>query len=335
MMKRPAVVLTLAVVLLAACATRAPAPDWVHGSAARYPAAQYLLGRGEGTSGEAARERARADLAKTLGVVVAVESEDVQAFRAGADGGYEADSRRRITTRAEQLIEGLVIAETWHDPDTGREHALALLPRLPAAARLRDTIADLDETTRQALGRARAADDPLEKIGQAARAVDAQDERATLQRQLQVIQPTGVGVPAPWSRTRLRADLEALLKRVKLGPHIAAGAPEGFASVVHGAVAAAGLVPDTADAPDYVLEADLALEDLGRQDGWYWQRGVLEIRVRDSATGRVRGTRRWPLKVSALERAVARQRALDAAAELLRRELRATLIEFAAGAPSG
>src|SRR5690349_104932 len=119
--------------VLAGCATAASTPDWVSGPAAKYPAGQYLIGRGEAASGEDARDRARADLAKTFQVDVAVESEDVQAFRAAAGGGqYEGSSTRRVATRTEQLVEGVEIAETWRDPKSGTYHALAALPRQKA-----------------------------------------------------------------------------------------------------------------------------------------------------------------------------------------------------------
>ena len=35
--------------------------------------------------------------------------------------------------------------------------------------------------------------------------------------------------------------------------------------------------------------------NLGRQDGWYWQRGILEVRLVETANNRVRGTKRWTL----------------------------------------
>jgi hypothetical protein len=43
----------------------------------------------------------------------------------------------------------------------------------------------------------------------------------------------------------------------------------------------------------------------------------------------VRGSRRWDIKASAQDHAVSRQRALDQAAVILKKELRETLIGFA------
>src|SRR5213075_1862712 len=101
-------------------------------------------------------------------------------------------------------------------------------------------------------------------------------------------------------------------------------------TVQKGATAAAGFLADTGDKPDYVLEGSLALDDLGRVDGWYWQRGTLDVKLVENATNRVRGTRRWPIKASALAHDGAVQRALTEVDTVLKKELRATLIGFAA-----
>lgn len=328
---------TVLVLAMVGCASTSGAPDWVSGTAARYPAAQYLVGRGQAASGEEARDRARADLAKIFEVNVAVESEDVQSFRRHAgdsesDGEYEERSARRVVARTDRLLEGVAIAETWQDPDTKTQYALAALPRLKASMALRQEIDRLDQATRLDVDRARAAPDLLLKIAAAARALAAQSERAAHQKTLRIVDATGQGEQSSWSLARLRADLDALLKRVKVAPRVASDASNGLASVTQGALAAAGFLADTGEQPEYVLETSLALDDLGKQDGWYWQRGTLELRFIESANQRVRGTRRWPIKSSALAHDGAVQRALDAADAILKKELRTTIIGFAAGA---
>lgn len=325
----------LMLLLLVGCATREGAPDWVSGTAAKYPNAHYLIGRGQGASGEEARDRARADLAKIFEVNVAVESEDVQAFRSASGGQYDGHSQRRIVTRSERVLEGVEIAETWRDAATGAQHALAVLPRAKAATALRQEIARLDSATQLQLDRARSAQDLLIKIGAAAQALSAQSERIAYQKSLRIVEASGRGDEPAISVARLQADLDALLKRVKLAPRVAAGANDGVASVVKGAVAASGFLADTGATPDYVLEAALSLDDLGAQEGWYWQRGTLEVRLIETATQRVRGTQRWSIKASALAREGAVQRALGQVDQILKKELRSTLIGFAAVTDAG
>jgi hypothetical protein len=331
---------TLAVYLIATggCASRPTMPDWVNGPAEKYPSEQYLVGRGQAATAEEARDRARADLAKIFEVAVAVESEDIQTFRQKSDSAdkdakpaseYAAQSSRRLTTRADHIIEGIQIAEVWQDPLTGTQHALAVLPRLQTSMRLRQEIERLDAATRKYLDESRAAADILMKIGAAQHALAAQVERAGYQKSLRIVDPTGRGAESEWNTAKLDADLADLLKRVRVAVQIAPDAPPGFAAAVSGAVAGAGFLIATGEKPEYVLVANLALEDLGLRDGWYWQRGALEITLQEISANRVRGSRRWDIKVSAQDRAVSRQRALDQAAAFLKKDLRETLIDFA------
>jgi len=321
---------------LGACASHPQTPDWINGPSEKYKTEQYLIGRGQAASAEEARDRARADLAKIFQVSVSVESEDVQTYMQKSDaaggsakpaGEFAAQASRRITTHADQIVEGVQIAETWRDPLTRTHFALAVLPRLQASQRLRQEIEGLDAATRKYLDEARGTTDILAKIGAASHALDSQLERAGYQKSLSIVDPTGRGEEAEWNTAKLGADLAELLKRV----HLATDAPDvppGFAAAVNGAVAGAGFLIETGVKPDYVLEARLPLEDLGLREGWYWQHGTLEVTLRETGSNRVRGSKRWDIKTSAQDQTLSRQRALDQAASILKKELRDTLIGF-------
>lgn len=333
-----AVTLVVSLIATGGCASHPAMPDWVNGPAEKYPSEQYLVGRGQAVTAEEARDRARADLAKIFEVAVAVESEDIQTFRQKSDSAdkkakpaseYAAQSSRRVITHADQIVEGIQIAEVWQDPQTRTQHALAVLPRLQASMRLRQEIERLDAATRKYLDESRAAADILMKIGAAQHALDAQRARVGYQKSLRTVDPTGRGAESEWNTAKLDADLAELLKRVRVAVQTAADAPPGFAAAVSGAVAGAGFLIATGEKTDYVLVANLALEDLGLREGWYWQRGTMEVTLREIAADRVRGSRRWDIKASAQDHPVSRQRALDQAAAILKKELRETLIGFA------
>jgi len=68
---------------------------------------------------------------------------------------------------------------------------------------------------------------------------------------------------------------------------------------------------------------------LGLKDGWYWQRGNLEITLTETATKRVRGTQRWVIKGNATDKENAFRRALSETDALLKKELGATIIGMA------
>jgi hypothetical protein len=320
--------------LASGCAAmKTKTPDWVSDTSRAYPASQYLQGRGEADTVEQAQDRARADLAKIFEVTVSAEFEDVTTLRrgsnTGAGGQVEQQSQARVQTRTEKIISGVRIAELWRDPKTKTHHALAVLSRAQAATSLREEIGKLDEATNRYLAQARGASDAFVAIGATQQALAVQAERESLQKTLKVVDPTGRGAESKTGSARLRADLNELLKRVRLAVEATAEYPDPFGRVVRGAVAHAGFLIETGERPTYVLEARLEEEDLGQRDGWYWRRGTLTVSLRDTAANRVRGSHRWALKASATDRGVARQRLMTEVDSALKKDLRATVIGFA------
>ena len=325
----------------AACSTTGGGkerPDWVDGSAASYPAAEFLLGRGVADSVELAQERARADLAKIFEVTIAAESSDMQRARGdGVQTRYEAASEQRIVTRTDQVVRGLRIAELWREPTVeaggiGRQHALATLRRLPAATALRQEIATRDEAIDREFRRARATSDPLARAGLASRALDLARERAGFEQSLRVVDLGGRGVDTGLGVSRLRTDLDEQLKRVALIPVLGASGPfddAGLLPLVRGAIAESGFVTSASEgATSYTVKINVRLNEQ-YQEGWQWIRGNIELSVIDGA-GRVRGSQAWPIKASAQEKQAARARALLEIEALLNQELRRAVLAFAA-----
>jgi hypothetical protein len=317
---------------LAGCASNKPeTPDWINGDSARFNSAQYLIGRGQAPTQEEAKDRARADVAKIFQVAVVSSSEDLQRSKSGPNGTpqYEQQVSRSISTRTDQIIRGIQIAELWQDPATKSYYALAVLPRLQTAASLRQQISQLDEATANHIEQSRKNSDLFLKIAAASQAVETEREQESLQKSLQIVDPTGRGTASRWNSAKLKSDLDELLKRVRIAPQVAVDSTPGLAEVLAGALANAGFMIETGSHPDFVLQARMELADLGQQKGWYWQRGVLEISLSEAATGRVRGTRRWTIKSSATDRESAVKRAMNQADAILRKELRTTVIDMA------
>lgn len=320
------------ILLMEGCVTKPTQPDWVAGVSAKYPGSQYLIGRGQADTQEEAKDRARADLAKVFQVAVSVDSEDVQSFKADPAGGagqYEGQSSRRISTRTEQIVSGIQIAELWQEPTTKSHFALAILPRLQAASSLREQINQLDNAIGNYIDQSRKNSDLFLKIAATSRAKDLQGERDTLRKSLQVVDIAGRGVETQLSSSKLESDLNDLLKRVRIASQISSDSPTGFADSVGGALAQAGFMIETGDHPDFVLKSRLNLADLGLIDGWYWQRGTLEISLTEVGSGRIRGAKRWVIKSNATDKETAARRALDQADEVLRKELGGVIINMA------
>jgi hypothetical protein len=323
----------LMAVMLAACSHSPPHPDWLSGDTARYDSDRYLLGRGEAPTLEQAKDRARSDVAKIFEVAVNESSEDVRSAESRDQGGARqsgSDARvsRTLTTHTDQVLEGVRIAETWHDPQNGDYYALAVLSRSQAAASLRQEITQLDEATRRYLDQSRAAGDLLDKIAAARRALETQQARESYQNTLKVVDRSGQGIPAEWNTARLRADLRDLQARLKVAVQVPPDAPPALSAIVAGALAEGGYVTVEEPKADFVLAVQTTLNEPNFREGWYWVTGDVQAQLR-SADGRVRGTRSWPVKASAQDAMMARQRAWDEVNALLKQQLVGGLALFA------
>ncbi len=323
-------------VTIASCASiPGGAPDWVSGKSAKYPDNRYLLGRGQANTAEDARNRARADLAQIFETAVSVETSDVTAFSTAPEGEgkgkVESQVTRNITTRTEQIIRGIQIAEIWQDPSTRQHHALAVLSRFQAATSLTQDIDRLDAATRGHVEQARNTPDLLLQVAAASRALETQLERDAVQKTLRVVDSTGRGVPPEFNSGKLASDLDGLLKRVRMRPQAAASSYQGLEGMLSGAMSASGFVPAAGGDAPYVLAGSLELDDLGELQGWYWMRGTLEVRLTETASGKVRGNKRWEVKTSSQQKGTAERRALDQVDAILKKELRPTIVRFATG----
>lgn len=324
---------------ISACATTKEsakqAPDWVTGVSSRYPASQYLTGRGAAANLDDAKDRARADLAKVFEVGIKAESSDIQTFERVSAGDNDAGSSkgqlqitRNIQTRTNRVISGVEIADLWQDPQSGTYYALAVLRRLQAAQTLRDDIDRLDEATRLYVAKTNDERDQLKRIASASRAVEAQIERASAQRSLQVIDITGRGVPPPWPLEQLRSERETLIQDLTLATRTTGSDGAAIHDILDGAVSAAGFTIKDPGQAKFTLTAAFDLGNLEQREGWYWKKGTLEISLSDT-DNKVRGTRRWNIKSSALSQDDAQRRALDQVNNILKGDLRAVLIGFA------
>jgi hypothetical protein len=329
--------MALAALMLAGGCARAPTrPDWVAGNSVKYPARDFMIGRGQAASQTEAADRARAELAKLFQVAISAESSDTESFQRSSVGRAVHSEQRWQVTRSvgsvtDQVLEGVQIADLWQDPKTGLYHALAVLSRAQSSARLRTQIAQLDQATAEYRTQARADRDPLDRVGAASRALDAQQQRQSLQQALTIVDGSGQGVPTPWPVAQLRTELDDLLKQVHVAAEVKSDPLGGLAAALAGGLAVAGFTVTNEASAQYVARATLALDDLGRQEGWYWLRAMLEIELADNPGGHVRGVKRWAIKSSASDIEGARSRVRDQLVTVLRRDLRATVIGFAAG----
>jgi hypothetical protein len=305
----------------------------VNGNPSQYPASAYLTGHGQSDNMATAKDAARGDLAKNFSVDVHEQSSDTSAYSQGDANGTPTaknslDVSRSIKTRTDQVLTGVEISQTWQDPKSQQFYALATLSRSKAGAALRQQIGDLDAGTTAALNQAQASTDLFDKIAAAGEAVDSQEARAGLQKELQVVDPSGMGIPSSWSLAKLQADRSALLKQLQIAA--AADGRDGpvVKKMLAGALSDSGFT--VADGANYTMTADLDYSDLPPQGGWYWISGTLQVTM-NGTDSRAHGVRRWELKVSGSNRQLAGQRLMDQVAQDLQQDIQGTVLAFASG----
>ena len=178
----------------AACATGRGQPDWIDGSASAYPKAQYLIGIGEGGDLDAARDRARAEIARVFEVRIedtVVDRSELVVLTEGARRRSSIVERIAAETRTttEAALEGVEIAETWEDPGTQRVYALAVLDKRRAQRRLLEQVRQRTEEISRFREAAEGADGALARIRAQVSAARASREVDRLLAQARVVGP--------------------------------------------------------------------------------------------------------------------------------------------------
>lgn len=327
----------ISVALISACAGTpevAQRPAWVDGQSERYASQLYLTGQGSAGDLAAAKDRARADLAKQFEVAVQERSQQQQTFRSSQQSGeagiesLEQSVSRQLITETTRTVAGMEIAETWLDESTQTHHALAVLSRNKARQRLQQQIEALDQQTRQHLAQAEQEKDLLRKIAQVQQAIEAQGQRREVQSALQVVDPSGRGQPPSIDLAELQRSRDRLIQGITLLPQTEGPLAFLVQPILSGNAAGAGFQVGGPEARDYTLIARIHLQAPLKEAGWTWLRGNLELILRDRDNHDV-GLRRWPLKVAATSVEAAENRLLNDIDWILKNDLRPTLLGFA------
>lgn len=325
----------IAVTLISACAGTpklAERPAWVDGQSERYSHRLYLTGQGSADTLEDAKDRARADLAKQFEVALWERSQQQQEYRKQQDGEESSESleqrvSRQLISRTTRTIQGIEIAATWQDEASRSYHALALLSRNKARQQFEQQITALDRQIEQRLIQAESENDPLRKAGLLQQAVDTHLQRSSAQGALQVVDPSGRGLPPSVSMGELLRTRDSLIKRIKLLPKTEGPLAFLIQPILSGNTANAGFRIGTGAEADYTLIAATKLEPPLQEGGWIWLRGSLELTLRDNDDHDV-GVRRWPLKVASITIEQAENRLLNDIDGILKNDLRATVLGF-------
>lgn len=330
-MRKNIVALLLLTVVVAGCASGRP--DWADsGKSKNYPDSRYFTGFGTSTNLDAAKSRAKGNLTKQfLEKATEGAKAEIKALRRENSQAALLVTSTRVNgilnRRTGNIITGAKVADTWLGPKTKNHYALAVLPRGQVTGNLRHEINRLDRATGTYVKRSNRGDDILRRIRAASIALDAQIARGAFHRILRESEKETVA--NQWQVAKLGADLDRLLKRVRIAPQVVDDTTGSLLTSVQGALIDSGFRVNTDDTSEFILDVRLTLEDLGVRDNWYWSRGVLKMTLKERITGRDRGSVSWAMKAAGRSNSDAEQRISDKSDSLLKRQIRASIIKFA------
>jgi hypothetical protein len=326
----------LAVALLAGCSGTGGKPRWIDGKSKSYPEDRFMTATGSGDDREKAKNRALSNLAKIFEVQIEESAHDESSAWTRTVEGERRQGNEQLATRyldayTSKLLEGARIAENWFDDGVGLYYSLAVLERDAVSNRLSAEIRKHDQHSQTLIAQAQAQGgaDPFRAARLLFQARMAQVSRESLQHDLRIVDPSGIGIRPLWTVQQLDNDIDQQLKRMRVNAR-ALGDPGADSNAqlrkyLQAGIAAAGMTPAQGDAA-YRLEGDLDVKDLGQVDGWYWFRGSLEIILRDNRNDKLLIDERWPLKVSGATKAQAEVRLRDQIQQRLTLELKAALL---------
>jgi hypothetical protein len=295
--------------VLTACSSKQP--DWVDKPNEEYPQKRYLSAVGEADNRSAADDRALANLAKVFEVAISDRSLDFSQARVSADQSGSTVSNvqaaaRYVTTEARQVLEGTQLVESWQG-EAGKTYSLAVLEKAPATRRFREAVRGADRQIADRVNYAsQQAPNPVVALAALEQARKIETERSNLNRNLAVV--SGKGIKAPHDQ----ASLEKMLRNALATLHFDAEAdsPE-LQQNLESAIATLGITLDS-KAP-YRVIASLDTEPVQLKQGWYWLRGSTQLSL--EYHGETLAEKRWPIKVSAVDKGMVEQRAKDKLSE--------------------
>ncbi len=309
-------------------------PDWVEGDSAYYPNSQYMTATGSASDLELAKNRALGNLSKIFEAHIRSFSSTKMDTRVSINNGAESYTKKthladQIQVNSDKIISGARIAKTWKDQTVLTHHALAVLDRTQAGNNIKSEMLRIDKDTQIELDRSRLQSNVLLSMAALDAAVVLQRERQALQKMLKVIDARGKGAPAKWSLADLSGQLENKLQSLKISTAVDNDPIGKLDQSLRAAMGNAGF-PAVNGSAEFILVANLDVQDLGFRQGWYWLRGKLGVKM-VGINGKIRGHKQWPLKVSALQHNVAESRLMTLVSKKLNAEIKPAILEFSTG----
>ena len=308
-------------------------PDWTLGESAKYPHVLYVTATGSGSDVESARDRAMGNLSKVfeariVGTTVTSTDTQTQLTSEGEKVSRKQRLVERVNVHTDKVLEGIEVVEQWQNTADLTYYALAVINREHVGGILKNEMRRLDKDTEFELDAIESEKDDLKRIAAYQRVINLQEARSNIQKTLKVIDLTGKGMRPRWSLVELKAYAASSLAEIRVSTQVTSSDISGLQQQLEAAMAHAGF-PAVEEGADYTFLAETELQDSEKNQGWYWLRGTLEIRLIDAKSGVSRGSHAWSLKASATQKSQLMSRFKLAIDKSLKTELKSILISIA------
>jgi len=325
--------ITLLLFLFTASAVSAAGePNWVKNQSVTDDNA-FISATGAADSLEQAKNRALANLSKIFEARInasTVSQIDTQVNIENLKEKFTRKSQlsQNIHVQSDIVIKGAEISEIWHDEKLRLYHALAVLNRAHAKNNLYDEIMRIDAETRVLLARSDLDQDIFQSITSLDKAIQLQEQRLSLQQMLKIIDIHGLGDVSEWNLQELRIRQNEKLHQLTISAVVENDDEGQLRKILVAAMGNAGF--PAVDNASVVLQADLNVNDLGLQQGWYWLRARLDLQLLKNNT--VIGSREFLFKVSALNHNDTKSRLMTLIRNRLNKDLHDTVLQLSSGA---
>ena len=301
-------------------------PAWLDGDSAEYPSSFYLTGVGCGADPQTAGNRARAEIARIFHSDIDSRTRTYQQYLKTTSGdksntkeSFDIGDDTKVSTH--KVLSGVRIAQTYHE--TGKEpcfYALAVLDRSRSEEILINKINKYDQEIQGLVINARQENDKLVKIKRLKGAAGKCALREAGNAELQIISPTGKGIPSKVNCSEIQNELAAILMRdfliaVKVRGNRADDVKE---ALVEGLNQEGFSVCDNPDRANVIVKVDVSIKPIDRETP-RWKN--VKWKVFANLTDRLTGARFGSVGKSGREGHITLPQAEDRAVQTIRKSL--------------
>ncbi len=260
-------------------------PDWLTGESAAYPRSAYVTGVGEGSSQEKAADKARAEVAKALGVSLSATTRSAMTETLENSSQEVSDE---VKTATNKVLDGVEVVSYWEGPQSW--YAFAVLNREHSLKVLKDKLDEIDRSWQDLAQELAKVQGKFSRLKLALRLLKLSKQRDRVNRDLRVLNPQGQGIPAPASAAEILSQARHAVSTVTVSVEAKGENARRLSSRIMDALSSAGFkaVAKGPKPADIALAAELESEAVPPENFiWYWARGSVRVQLAYGVSGEV------------------------------------------------